>query len=149
MSAPRVRLPCISLANLHLTCRYATGEFEVTEERLGCYLPTEHIDNPKDYNENKDARQVYPKLRPPVDPQELEIDPRTGMLVRSTITDTRLTLLMYVTGLSLDRTTSQTKTVTGTLLEHSSDEHSYNASTSADEHVEEVAAMLSMKPSDS
>jgi hypothetical protein len=26
---------------------YATGEFEVTEERLGVYLPTEHIDNPK------------------------------------------------------------------------------------------------------
>lgn len=60
---------------------YATGEFEVTEERLGVYLPTEHIDNPKDYNENKDARQVHPKLRPPVDPAELEIDPRTGMLV--------------------------------------------------------------------
>lgn len=26
---------------------YATGEFEVTEERLGVYLPVEHIDNPK------------------------------------------------------------------------------------------------------
>ena len=59
---------------------YATGEFEVTEERLGVYLPTEHIDNPKDYNDNKDARQVHPKLRPPIDPQELEIDPQSGML---------------------------------------------------------------------
>jgi hypothetical protein len=26
---------------------YATAEFEVTEERLGVYLPVEHIDNPK------------------------------------------------------------------------------------------------------
>lgn len=77
---------------------YATGEFEVTEARLGVYLvsqfsisiaqslnldaqPTEHIDNPKDYNDNKDARTVHPALRPPVDPQELEVDPRTGMLV--------------------------------------------------------------------
>ncbi|RPD61288.1 Het-C-domain-containing protein [Lentinus tigrinus ALCF2SS1-6] len=56
---------------------YATGEFEVTEERLGVYLPTEHIDNPKGYPDN--ARQYHPKLRPPVDPRELEIDPRTGM----------------------------------------------------------------------
>lgn len=27
---------------------YATKEFEVTTERLGCYRPEEHIDNPKD-----------------------------------------------------------------------------------------------------
>lgn len=73
--------------------RYATGEFEVTEERLGCYLPTEHIDNPKDYNDNKDARQVYGKLRPPVDPMELEIDPRTGMLVRHPLLALRAGLL--------------------------------------------------------
>lgn len=26
---------------------YATGEFEVTAERLGVYRPEEHIDNPK------------------------------------------------------------------------------------------------------
>ncbi|KAI0738947.1 heterokaryon incompatibility protein Het-C-domain-containing protein [Daedaleopsis nitida] len=56
---------------------YATNEFEVTEDRLGVYLPTEHIDNPKGYPDN--ARQYHPKLRPPVDPRELEIDPRTGM----------------------------------------------------------------------
>jgi hypothetical protein len=35
------------------------------------------------YNDNKDARQVHPALRPPVDPVELEIDPRTGMKVCS------------------------------------------------------------------
>src|SRR5712675_1586464 len=28
-----------------------------------------------------DARRFHPKLRPPVQPQELEIDPRTGMKV--------------------------------------------------------------------
>src|SRR5690554_130520 len=36
---------------------YATGEFEVTEERLGVYRPEEHIDNPKDYADNMDARR--------------------------------------------------------------------------------------------
>ncbi|WWC61274.1 uncharacterized protein I303_103855 [Kwoniella dejecticola CBS 10117] len=58
---------------------YATGEFEVTKERLGCYLPTEHIDNPKGYAEGEDARQYDDRLRGPVDPRELEIDPQTGM----------------------------------------------------------------------
>lgn len=54
--------------------RYITEEFEVTPERLGCYLPTEHIDNPKGYADGEDARQYHPGLRGPVDPQELEID---------------------------------------------------------------------------
>lgn len=58
---------------------YATGEFEITPERLGCYLPTEHIDNPKGYAEGEDARQYDPRLRGPIDPRELEVDPRTGM----------------------------------------------------------------------
>lgn len=58
---------------------YATAEFEVTEERLGTYRPEEHIDNPRDYADNEDARQYDPRLRPPVRPIELEIDPRTGM----------------------------------------------------------------------
>ncbi|KDR80036.1 hypothetical protein GALMADRAFT_242249 [Galerina marginata CBS 339.88] len=58
---------------------YATHEFEVTPERLGVYLPTEHIDNPKGYGEGEDARQYHPNLRGPVDPRELEVDPRTGM----------------------------------------------------------------------
>ncbi|KAK5174851.1 hypothetical protein LTR16_011471, partial [Cryomyces antarcticus] len=35
---------------------YATGEFEVTDERLGVYRPEEHIDNPRDYADNVDAR---------------------------------------------------------------------------------------------
>lgn len=58
---------------------YATKEFEVTAERLGTYRPEEHIDNPKDYADNVDARQYDPRLRPPVMHQELAIDPNTGM----------------------------------------------------------------------
>ena len=58
---------------------YATEEFEVTEERLGVYRPEEHIDNPLGYGEGKDARQFDPRLRGPVDPREVEIDPHTGM----------------------------------------------------------------------
>ncbi|KAJ6470669.1 heterokaryon incompatibility protein Het-C-domain-containing protein [Mycena vitilis] len=58
---------------------YATAEFEVTVERLGVYLPTEHIDNPKGYGAGEDPRNYHPQLRGPVDPIELEVDPRTGM----------------------------------------------------------------------
>lgn len=58
---------------------YATDEFEVTEERLGCYRPEEHIDNPKGYADGLDARKFDPRLRGPVDPVEIEIDPKTGM----------------------------------------------------------------------
>ncbi|KAL8769460.1 MAG: hypothetical protein Q9209_004521 [Squamulea sp. 1 TL-2023] len=62
-----------------LSFGYATAEFEVTEERLGVYRPEEHIDNPKDYADNADARQYDPRLRPPVLPIELQVDPNTGM----------------------------------------------------------------------
>ncbi|KAF2216943.1 hypothetical protein CERZMDRAFT_119686 [Cercospora zeae-maydis SCOH1-5] len=58
---------------------YATEEFEVTAERLGVYRPEEHIDNPKDYADNVDARTFDSRLRGPVQPIELEVDPRTGM----------------------------------------------------------------------
>ncbi|KAG8896898.1 hypothetical protein FRB99_008583, partial [Tulasnella sp. 403] len=58
---------------------YATGPFEVTAERLGTYLPVEHIDNPKGYGEGEDPRKYHPKLRPPVHPQEYAVDPNTGM----------------------------------------------------------------------
>ncbi|KAF2842157.1 heterokaryon incompatibility Het-C [Patellaria atrata CBS 101060] len=58
---------------------YATAEFEVTEERLGVYRPEEHIDNPKDYADNTDARQYDNRLREPIHPEELAIDPYTGM----------------------------------------------------------------------
>ncbi|MCJ1414027.1 hypothetical protein MMC32_000352 [Xylographa parallela] len=62
-----------------LTFGYATGEFEVTADRLGVYRPEEHIDNPKDYADNADARQYDERLRPPVQPIELQIDSQTGM----------------------------------------------------------------------
>jgi len=58
---------------------YATQEFEVTADRLGVYRPEEHIDNPKDYADNQDARQYDQRLRGPVMPIELAIDPDTGM----------------------------------------------------------------------
>ena len=44
-----------------------------------CYLPTEHIDNPKGYAEGEDARKYDPRLRGPVEPVELEIDLQSGM----------------------------------------------------------------------
>lgn len=63
-----------------MTFGFATEEFEVTAQRLGVYLPVEHIDNPKGYAEKEgDPRQFHPWLRPPVHPAELEIDLRTGM----------------------------------------------------------------------
>ena len=62
-----------------LSFGYATAEFEVTNERLGVYRPEEHIDNPKDYADNVDARTFDPRLRPPVQQVELQIDPQTGM----------------------------------------------------------------------
>lgn len=59
---------------------YGTGEFEVTSQRLGCYRPEEHIDNPKDYADNLDARQYDRRLRGPIDERrELSIDERTGL----------------------------------------------------------------------
>jgi hypothetical protein len=63
-----------------LSFGYATNEFEVTSQRLGCYRPEEHIDNPKDYADNLDARQYDRRLRGPVDERrELAIDERTGL----------------------------------------------------------------------
>ncbi|KAI4147556.1 MAG: hypothetical protein L6R39_003076 [Caloplaca ligustica] len=59
---------------------YGTKEFEVTTDRLGCYRPEEHIDNPKDYADNIDARQYDRRLRGPVDERrELSINPQTGL----------------------------------------------------------------------
>ncbi|KAL4909308.1 hypothetical protein BDW74DRAFT_79966 [Aspergillus multicolor] len=62
-----------------LSFGYATAEFEVTAERLGVYRPEEHIDNPKDYADNEDARQYDQRLRGPIQQIELDIDPETGM----------------------------------------------------------------------
>ncbi|KAL2075707.1 hypothetical protein VTL71DRAFT_650 [Oculimacula yallundae] len=77
VSAPTIRILVWVLS--FLSFGYATEEFEVTEERLGVYRPEEHIDNPKDYADNKDAREYDQRLRGPVQPRELEVDPITGM----------------------------------------------------------------------
>lgn len=58
---------------------YGTEEFEVTSEKLGVYRAEEHIDNPKGYGEGLDPRQYDKRLRGPVNPDELLIDPQTGM----------------------------------------------------------------------
>ncbi|KAL5337737.1 heterokaryon incompatibility protein Het-C-domain-containing protein [Aspergillus crustosus] len=62
-----------------LSFGYATAEFEVTADRLGVYRPEEHIDNPKDYADNEDARKYDDRLRGPIRQVELDIDPDTGM----------------------------------------------------------------------
>ncbi|RMZ76643.1 hypothetical protein DV738_g4860, partial [Chaetothyriales sp. CBS 135597] len=63
-----------------LSFGYGSREFEVTTERLGCYRPEEHIDNPKDYADNADARQYDKRLRGPIDEKvELGINPETGL----------------------------------------------------------------------
>ena len=53
VEAPTIRILLWILGFMNFG--YATGEFEVTADRLGCYRPEEHIDNPKDYNENNDV----------------------------------------------------------------------------------------------
>lgn len=78
VSAEAIRLLLCVLG--FLTFGYGSREFEVTAERLGCYRPEDHIDNPKDYADNQDARQYHRALRGPVDESvELAIDEETGM----------------------------------------------------------------------
>ncbi|KAB8266651.1 heterokaryon incompatibility protein Het-C-domain-containing protein [Aspergillus minisclerotigenes] len=63
-----------------LSFGYGTKEFEVTTDRLGCYEPTEHIDNPLGYAEGEDARDYDHRLRGPVDEErELLVDSMTGL----------------------------------------------------------------------
>ncbi|RKF56412.1 putative heterokaryon incompatibility protein het-c protein [Golovinomyces cichoracearum] len=77
VSAPTIRILVWVLS--FLSFGYATKEFEVTDERLGVYRPEEHIDNPKGYADNKDARKYDQRLRGPIQEAELQIDPYTGM----------------------------------------------------------------------
>ncbi|KAM0255963.1 hypothetical protein ACHAQJ_005267 [Trichoderma viride] len=77
VNAPTIRILVWILS--FMSFGYATEEFEVTEERLGCYRPEEHIDNPKGYADGIDARTLDPRLRGPVDPIEIDIDLNTGM----------------------------------------------------------------------
>lgn len=78
VSAEAIRLLLSVLG--FMTFGYGSREFEVTAERLGCYRPEDHIDNPKNYADNVDARQYDRRLRGPIDEEvELAIDPETGM----------------------------------------------------------------------
>ncbi|KAG5915319.1 hypothetical protein E4U42_008116 [Claviceps africana] len=78
VSAEAIRLLLCVLG--FLTFGYGSGEFEVTADRLGCYRPEDHIDNPKNYADNQDARQYDNRLRGPIDEgRELAIDPASGM----------------------------------------------------------------------
>ncbi|KAI0966431.1 NIMA-interacting protein tinc [Xylaria arbuscula] len=78
VSAEAIRLLLCVLG--FMSFGYGSKEFEVTTERLGCYRPEDHIDNPKNYADNQDARRYYRALRGPVDESvELAIDEETGM----------------------------------------------------------------------
>ncbi|KAJ4397296.1 hypothetical protein N0V93_001520 [Gnomoniopsis smithogilvyi] len=78
VSAEAIRLLLCILG--FLTFGFGSREFEVTAERLGCYRPEDHIDNPKNYADNEDARQYDRRLRGPIDERvELAIDEETGM----------------------------------------------------------------------
>ncbi|PSS00596.1 heterokaryon incompatibility protein Het-C-domain-containing protein [Coniella lustricola] len=77
VNAPTIRILVWVLS--FMAFGYATGEFEVTEERLGVYRPEEHIDNPLGYADGDDARKYDQRLRGPVDPREVAVDPNTGM----------------------------------------------------------------------
>ncbi|KAK5941191.1 hypothetical protein PMZ80_006468 [Knufia obscura] len=61
----------------HIQFGYSTGEFEVTPERLGCYRPEEHIDNPKGYEGGGDG--LHKQLRLQVSPEELAVQSGTAM----------------------------------------------------------------------
>jgi hypothetical protein len=78
VSAEAVRLLLCVLG--FLTFGFGSKEFEVTADRLGCYRPEDHIDNPKNYADNEDARQYDRRLRGPIDEGvELAVDQETGM----------------------------------------------------------------------
>ena len=63
----------------HIQFGYSTGDFEVTPERLGCYRPEEHIDNPRGYDVPQVSDPRYAQLRSPVTADELDIHDRTAM----------------------------------------------------------------------
>lgn len=77
MSAEAIRILLWILS--FLSFGYGTKEFEVTTERLGCYRPEEHIDNPRGYDGGQ-AQRYDRRLRGPVDERrELSVDPNTGL----------------------------------------------------------------------
>ncbi|KAK0733567.1 heterokaryon incompatibility protein Het-C-domain-containing protein [Lasiosphaeria miniovina] len=94
VSAEAIRLLLCVLG--FLTFGYGSREFEVTADRLGCYRPEDHIDNPKNYADNEDATNYDRRLRGPVDERvELAIDPETGM--KTYIASTSIEQRRYMT----------------------------------------------------
>jgi hypothetical protein len=77
VSAEAIRLLLCVLG--FMSFGFGSKEFEVTAQRLGCYRPEDHIDNPKGYADDADARQYDRRLRGPVQKIELAIDEETGM----------------------------------------------------------------------
>ncbi|ORY57205.1 heterokaryon incompatibility protein Het-C-domain-containing protein [Pseudomassariella vexata] len=78
VSAEAIRLLLCILG--FMSFGFGSKEFEVTADRLGCYRPEDHIDNPKNYADNVDARQYDRRLRGPIDEGvELAVDEETGM----------------------------------------------------------------------
>jgi hypothetical protein len=78
VSAEAIRLLLCVLG--FMSFGFGSQEFEVTANRLGCYRPEDHIDNPKNYADNEDARQYDRRLRGPINERvELAIDEETGM----------------------------------------------------------------------
>lgn len=68
----------------------------MTTARLGCYQPTEHIDNPKGYGDGEDASKYDPRLRGPVDERrELAIDEKTGMSDSRVEPFTTITIVIF------------------------------------------------------
>ena len=90
-----------------------------------------------------DARQFHPKLRPPVHPEELEIDRRTGMKVRLSSRDVQRAILMVI----LRRTTWHQRADSGIPPPRISDVPSALASTMA-VVLAGGTALICGKPSD-
>ncbi|KAI1331042.1 NIMA-interacting protein tinc [Xylariaceae sp. FL0255] len=78
VSAEAIRLLLCVLG--FMSFGYGSKEFEVTAQRLGCYRPEDHIDNPKGYAEGENAKHYDRRLRGPIDERvELAVDERTGL----------------------------------------------------------------------
>ncbi|KAK3314097.1 heterokaryon incompatibility Het-C, partial [Apodospora peruviana] len=59
---------------------FSLNGFDISKTSLGVYRPEEHVHNPKNYAcDISDPRTWDPRLRGPVSPTEIAVDPRTGM----------------------------------------------------------------------
>jgi hypothetical protein len=92
--SPRPVLTALVAVFTFVHFRYATREFEVTDERFGFYRTEAHVDSPRGYDNGSQAGnsrldasagdrgavyRISDGLQPAVHPVELTIDPQTGM----------------------------------------------------------------------